>query len=220
MADHIVTFDVAEAPVTVPTGTLLSEAAHLAGVEIQQPCGGQGRCGRCAVQVIDGSVRRRSTLRLSADDMAAGYALACQTVVEGDVKVAVPPQEKIERRLTTDRTAVAISVPEGYDADRVQTIRRLALTLPPPTIDDQTDDWGRLQRALRQHARIAEVGISLPLMRRIGSVMREGEWNVTAILDAEAWDCPNCPVRLIDLLPGHVAADAPLWGPRSHAAKT
>jgi len=212
MADHIVTFDVAEAPVTVPTGTLLSEAAHLAGVEIQQPCGGQGRCGRCAVQVIDGSVRRRSTLRLSADDMAAGYALACQTVVEGDVKVAVPPQEKIERRLTTDRTAVAISVPEGYDADRVQTIRRLALTLPPPTIDDQTDDWGRLQRALRQHARIAEVGISLPLMRRIGSVMREGEWNVTAILDAEAWDCPNCPVRLIDLLPGHVAADAPLWG--------
>jgi len=48
--------------------------------------------------VIEGTVRRRSTLRLTAEDMAAGYALACQTVVEGDVRIVVPPQEKIERR--------------------------------------------------------------------------------------------------------------------------
>ena len=72
-------------PVHVPTGTLLTEAAHTAGVEITQPCGGQGRCGRCAVHVTKGEVRRRSTLRLTAEDVAAGYALACQSVVEGDV---------------------------------------------------------------------------------------------------------------------------------------
>ena len=126
MAEHTVTFDTAEAPVTVPTGALLTEAARLAGVEIAQPCGGQGRCGRCAVQVIEGTVRRRSTLRLTAEDMAAGYALACQTVVEGDVRIVVPPQAKIERRLTTDRTAVEVTVPAGYDPDHVQTIRRVA----------------------------------------------------------------------------------------------
>ena len=55
-----------------------------------------------------GRVRRRSTLRLSADDVEPGYALACQTVVEGDVAVDVPPQEKIERRLTTDRVVAEV----------------------------------------------------------------------------------------------------------------
>src|SRR5689334_13668575 len=93
---HTVTFTLDERPitVTVPTNTLLSDAARLAGIEIGQPCGGQGRCGRCAVQVREGTVRRRSTLRLSPADLEEGYALACQTVVEGDAVIDVPPQEK------------------------------------------------------------------------------------------------------------------------------
>jgi ferredoxin len=78
MADHSVFFDVADKPVRVQTGTLLSEAAQKAGVEIGQPCGGQGRCGRCAVQIVEGQVRRRSSLRLSSDDVAQG--LPCMSV--------------------------------------------------------------------------------------------------------------------------------------------
>ena len=144
MSDHLVTFDIASQPVHVPTGTLLNEAARLAGVEIMQPCGGQGRCGRCAVQVIAGNVRCRSALRLSQGDVAAGYALACQTVIEGDVQIVVPPQEKVERRLTTDRTAAEVSVPLGYDPERTQSVRRVWLTLDPPNLDDQTDDWSRI----------------------------------------------------------------------------
>ncbi len=196
----------------VPTGTLLVEAARRAGVEIAQPCGGQGRCGRCAVQVTAGTVRRRSALRLSAEDVAAGYALACQTVVEGDVRIAVPPQEKIERRLTTDRTAVEVQVPAGYDPARVQPIRRVTLTTTPPSLEDQTDDWSRIQKALRQHARLAETHISLMQLRRLGHILRRGDWQITVVLDAEAWDCPHCPVRLIELKRGLVSEDAPLWG--------
>ncbi len=212
MAEHIVEFDVAQEPVRVPTGTLLTEAARRAGIDIQQPCGGQGRCGRCVVQVTEGTVRRRSSLRLSAEDIEQGYALACQSVIEGDVKVTVPPQERIERRLTTDRTVTEIAVPAGYNPSWDQTIRRVLLTLSPPSMDDQTDDWGRLQAALRQQAGIGEAQISLPLLRRLGGILREGDWWVTAILDFERWDCPNCPARLIDLKPGHLASGTPLWG--------
>src|SRR5574341_938929 len=124
MAEHLVTFDAASGPVSVPTGALLIEAARLAGVEIAQPCGGQGRCGRCAVQVADGAARRRSTLRLSPQDVEQGYALACQTVVEGDLRVVVPPQEKIERVLVTDRVLAEVTVPAGYDPQTAQAIRR------------------------------------------------------------------------------------------------
>src|SRR4030066_1349141 len=103
MVEHTVHFDIVSTPVSVPTGPLLAEAARSAGVELMQPCGGQGRCGRCALQVISGNVRRRSTIRLSEEDIAQGFALACQTVIEGDISIAIPPQEQIERLLTSDR---------------------------------------------------------------------------------------------------------------------
>jgi uncharacterized 2Fe-2S/4Fe-4S cluster protein (DUF4445 family) len=212
MAEHIVKFDTASEPVLVPTGTLIVEAAQKAGVEISQPCGGQGRCGRCAVKIDAGSVRRRSTLRLSAEDVENGYALACQTVIEGDVSISVPPQEKIERRLTTDRTVAEVSVPAGYNPLEGQTIRRISLTLSPPSMDDQTDDWSRLQTAIRKEAGVSELRASLEMLRELGGLLREGDWQVTATMNSRTWDCTDCPAELLDLQPGHVSADAPLWG--------
>jgi uncharacterized 2Fe-2S/4Fe-4S cluster protein (DUF4445 family) len=212
MAEHSVIFEGAPHPVRVSTGTLLAEAAQLAGIDIMQPCGGQGRCGRCAVLVTDGTVRRRSTLRLSPEDIEAGYALACQTVVEGDVSVTIPPQEKIERRLTTDRTAAEVAVPFDYDPVFAQPLRRWTLTLTPPSLADQTDDWSRLQIALRQQADLQTVRIALPLLQHIGNILREGEWQVTVLVETDTWDQPNGPARLIDMWPGYIPDDAPLWG--------
>lgn len=214
--EHSVTFTLDDKPVTVsvPTNTLLADAAHLAGIDIGQPCGGQGRCGRCAVQVTGGTVRRRSTLRLSPADVEQGYALACQTVVEGDVTIYVPPQEKIERRLTTDRVVAEVTVPADYDYISDQTVRRIHLELTPPSMDDQTDDWSRLQTALRLQHRFENVTCSLPLLQKIGATLREGEWNVTAVVDiANALQSGEYsrPIRLIDLQPGHVDEYSPLW---------
>ena len=67
-------------------------------------------------------------------DLAAGYALACQTVVEGDVAIVVPPPEAIQRRLTTDQMAPEAAIPEGYAASDAQPVRRIALRLTAPSI--------------------------------------------------------------------------------------
>jgi uncharacterized 2Fe-2S/4Fe-4S cluster protein (DUF4445 family) len=213
MTDHTVTFDISKQPVRVPTGTLLSEAARLAGVDIGQPCGGQGRCGRCAVQVIKGDVRRRSSLRLSTEDVAQGFALACQSVIEGDVSVTVPPQEKIERRLTTDRTAIEVTVPTDYDPLYAQTTRRISLRLSPPRMDDQTDDWGRLKTALRQKAGIEDIRISLSLLQKLGNVLRENDWQITVLMDAHiGLDGHRTDERLLALIPDIVPVDDPIYG--------
>lgn len=201
--------------VKVPTNTLLADAAHLAGIEIGQPCGGQGRCGRCAVQVKAGNARRRSTVRLSPSDVENGYALACQTVVEGDVEIYVPPQEKIERRLTTDRVVAEVTVPAEYEYLESQTVRRLYVQLTPPSMDDQTDDWSRLQTALRLQHRFESVTCSLGLLQRMGSILRDGDWNVTAIVDVTNVIQSHAaarPVHLIDLQPGLLDEFSPLWG--------
>jgi uncharacterized 2Fe-2S/4Fe-4S cluster protein (DUF4445 family) len=217
--NHSITFTQPNSPtpivVQVPTNTLLADAAHIAGIDVGQPCGGQGRCGRCAVQVLEGSVRRRSTLRLSTEALEQGYALACQTVVEGDVAIYVPPQEKIERRLTTDRVVAEVTVPEGYEYLNDQTVRRVHLELTPPSMDDQTDDWSRLQTAFRLQQRFENVTCSLSLLQRMGDILRAGEWNVTAVVDVanilESSES-NRSVRLIDLQPGLVDEYSPLWG--------
>jgi uncharacterized 2Fe-2S/4Fe-4S cluster protein (DUF4445 family) len=214
--EHSITFTLDDKPVTVsvPTNTLLADAAHIAGIDVGQPCGGQGRCGRCAVQVLDGSVRRRSTLRLSTEALEQGYALACQTVVEGDVAIYVPPQEKIERRLTTDRVVAEVTVPEGYEYLNDQTVRRVHLELTPPSMDDQTDDWSRLQTAFRLQQRFENVTCSLSLLQRMGDILRAGEWNVTAVVDVANIlenSESNRSVRLIDLQPGLVDEYSPLW---------
>ncbi len=212
MAEHAITFLPDGATVTVTTGALLSEAARLAGIDLLQPCGGQGRCGRCAVIIKEGaeSIRRRSTLRLSAEDVEAGFALACQTVVEGDAVVEIPPQEKIERRLTTDRAVGDITLPFTYDRDRMQTVCIVDLSIEEPSLADQTDDLSRLRRAMAAQANMDGVMVPLPLLRRMGSILRETDWQVRAVLETDTWYQPDGPARLIDLWPYDV--DPTLWG--------
>jgi len=210
---HTLTFtgENIHATITVPTNTLLADAAQHAGVDIGQPCGGQGRCGRCAVQVTLGNARRRSTLRLSPEDIAQGFALACQTVVEGDLAIYVPPQEKIERRLTTDRVVAEITVPPDYDYDQVQSIQRVHLDLAPPSLEDQTDDWSRLQTALRTQVKMEKVACSLHLLQTLSDTLRAGEWQVTAVVERNIQQ-PEMPMRLIEIYPGRVDEYSPLWG--------
>ena len=210
MQGHLVQFSASDKPVQVLTGALITEAAQLAQVEILQPCGGQGRCGRCAVIVRGDGVRRRSTLRLSLKDISLGFALACQSVVEGDLEVDLLPQEKLERRLTTDRTVGAVVVPPDYLPAENQTIRSFTLRLPKPTLEDKTDDWSRLQKELHRMGYHA-VDASLGVLRRLGPALREGDWTVTVTLDTPAPDASR-PARLIEILPGPAVPELPLWG--------
>ena len=210
MAEYTVRFDSHPETIDVPAGALLVEAARQRGVEIQQPCGGQGRCGRCAVRIESGQVRRRSVLRLSKADIEAGYALACQTVVEGDVSVVVPPPEQIQRRLTTDHIAPEALVPDGYDPEQVQTVRRVVLQLTPPSMDDQTDDWGRLETALRREADIHRLETSLEQIRKLGPVLRSSDWHIALTYDTGREK--NGTARLIRVQPASQAEEEALCG--------
>ncbi len=181
---------------------LLSEVARQAGLDLNMPCGGQGRCGRCAVIAQDGAgIRRRSTIRLTEADLAAGYALACQTVVEGDALITIPPQEKVERRLVTDKTAAKVTLPFSYDPHQHQPMRLFSLELDPPSMADQTDDWSRLKRALTTTYGLSDLTADMPTLRRLGTTLREHNWSVTAVIELDTWDHPDGPPRLVELLP-------------------
>ena len=210
--NYSVKFDAVSDSVEVPGGTLLTDAAQKAGIEINQPCGGQGRCGQCVVQVTSGKVKRRSTMRLSPEDVKKGYALACQTVLEGDLDIVVPPQEKIQQRLVTSQSAAEVVVPPGYEYRRDQTVQRISLELKPPSMEDQTSDWARLETALHQKIKINRVSISLPILQKLPLVLREGDWKITAVVYLEYANSELDAVEIIDLIPGIVPEEEPLWG--------
>ncbi len=210
--NYTVKFDISDEAVEVPARSMLTAAAEKAGIEINQPCGGQGRCGQCAVQVTSGNVRRRSTMRLSAEDVEAGFAIACQTVIEGDVTVVVPPQEKIQQHLTTGQSAAEVSVPEGYDPGKDQTLLRVPVTLSEPSMEDQTSDWARLRTALIQEIRISSIEASLPVLQKLPGVLREGGWNVSPVLYIEGGPESGNTAEVIDILPGLIPVEEPLWG--------
>jgi uncharacterized 2Fe-2S/4Fe-4S cluster protein (DUF4445 family) len=198
-----VVFQPLHTEVTVAAGSLIVEATQAAGLDLHVPCGGQGRCGRCAVLVENGSVRRRSSLRLSPTDLDRGYALACQTVIEGDIEITLLPQAKVERRLTTDRTAPDNHVPLRYDPAADQPLIARFVKLEPPSLADQIDDWSRLQTALRREYDIGELTVDLSILRKLGEVLRAAEWQVTAIIELDSWQQPDGPARLVDLVAGN-----------------
>jgi uncharacterized 2Fe-2S/4Fe-4S cluster protein (DUF4445 family) len=196
LATHKVIIQPPGLTLEAPTGALVAEAIQQAGLEVAQPCGGQGRCGRCAV-LVEGGARRRSSLRLSPEDLQAGYALACQTVIEGDLTITIPEQEKIERRMVTDKAAARIGLPFPYTSD-LQGIHAFRLSLPEPNLQDNTDDLTRLTRGLAQ-AGYPRVEVPLGMVRRLGEALRQSEWAPWVALELRSWTRPEGPPRLLDV---------------------
>jgi uncharacterized 2Fe-2S/4Fe-4S cluster protein (DUF4445 family) len=200
----IVIFKPSAKVVEVEVGTLLADAAVEAGVDLNLPCGGQGRCGRCRVKVEHGAISHRSGVRLTSAELEEGWALGCQTVIKGDAVVLIPEQEKVEiefvaKTVGAERVALAAQFTGKLDPG----VGRVHVAIEPPSLDDQTSDWDRLLRELSLKHDIHHVTASLPMLRTLARDLRESEWDVTAVLDMGDPAINSCAQpRLIDLLPG------------------
>jgi uncharacterized 2Fe-2S/4Fe-4S cluster protein (DUF4445 family) len=202
-AECVVHLEPSGQTVSVPAGTLLEEAISRAGLSVPLPCGGQGRCGRCAVQVRDGSVRRRSALRLSEDDIARGFALACQTLIGSDLTIWIPPHEElVELHEAGDRAEKA--APEVVVCEHPGTpwAARYHVTIEPPSMGDNTPDLERLQREMARQHGLRDVRPTLGALAKLPAVLREGDWTVTVTVEQGDWTAPDGPYRLLDILPG------------------
>ena len=191
--------------VEVERGTTISDALAKAGVGVLLPCGGQGRCGRCKVVVESGEVRRRSVSRLSSTELEQGYALACQTLIESDIAVFVPPQEElIKHRLPSDKTAAErIVLPFECDWRSNPFVRAFYLEIEPPSLVDNTTDFERLKRELSRQHGVSGLTADLPVLRKLAQTLRDADWKVTAVLEMHNWARKE-PPRLLDIKLGNV----------------
>jgi uncharacterized 2Fe-2S/4Fe-4S cluster protein (DUF4445 family) len=180
----IVVFQPSGQVVEIEVGTLLSDAAVQAGVALNLPCGGQGRCGRCRVKVQHGAISHRSSVRLSSAELEEGWALGCQAVIKGDAVVFIPEQEKVEVEFITKTVgAERIALAAQYSGELDPSVRRAHVVLESPSLDDQTTDWDRLLRELWLQHGIQNITASLPMVRTLARDLREADWDVTAVLE-------------------------------------
>ena len=69
-----------------PPGRTILEAANAAQVPFRQSCG-EGACGTCRARVLSGQFATDGQALFSAEEIAAGWVLACQTLPKSDVEI-------------------------------------------------------------------------------------------------------------------------------------
>jgi len=184
----------------VEEGTSLFKAASQAGIELKSTCGNRGTCGRCAVLVKEGKVHA-SGGNVPARLRRAGYVLACQTFVEGNVVVEVPRDSRLDEHqvlvASFELREEEADLLAGYELEPVS--RKFHIELPPPSVSDNTGDLERLATALRRQGYAGEPQVGLSTLRSLAETLRSGAWRATVTLAAT-----NGAMELLALAPGKV----------------
>jgi uncharacterized 2Fe-2S/4Fe-4S cluster protein (DUF4445 family) len=189
MSNVRVTFLPNNITIQVPQGESVIRAAMAAGVHINASCGGDGVCGKCRVIIEAGAVESEPSERISDEDRAKGYCLACKTTVHGDVTVRVPVESFIDtsalQRKSPRRTATIQQI--GFDEIKDQglflaAVEKIYVELTPPDSQDHLPDVTRLVNHLRMHHDEHGIEVELPVIRKIPTVFREQDFKVTVTL--------------------------------------
>ncbi|MFA6187206.1 MAG: 2Fe-2S iron-sulfur cluster-binding protein, partial [Phycisphaerae bacterium] len=93
--------------VSVLPGTKIIEAAAVAGIIIDTPCGGKGTCKKCKIKIVQPKDK-------------AGECLACQTAVFADTVIEVPRNSLLTRldKIAISSDMPAIEFDDKYPCDK------------------------------------------------------------------------------------------------------
>ncbi len=159
------------ADVRVPSGTAIFDAASWNGVAIDSTCGGHGTCKKCKVRVDEGEVAVSPVdpRAFSPDELREGWRLACRAPALEDLVVHVPP-------LQTRPKAALVGV--GRHVILRPSVQKRHLVLDEPSLEDQRSDVQRVLDGIED----LEPRVELPVVRELGTILREAHFDVTAVV--------------------------------------
>jgi uncharacterized 2Fe-2S/4Fe-4S cluster protein (DUF4445 family) len=152
-----------------PGGTVMTAAQQL-GLHLNAPCGGRGVCGNCRIEVLKGAAEPGPAERehLTADELRAGWRLACQTRLHHDAVVAVP-----ESTAASDQKILTTGVEHAVTLR--PRVRKVHVAVPTPSLADPRADADRLLDAAR--AAGAEAHLSNAAVSDLPGILRQAEVN-------------------------------------------
>ncbi len=170
-----------------PVGTRLLEAARKLGVDIDSVCGGRALCGRCQVTVGEGSFAKHGIDSTAAHlngftateeryrarkGLQDGRRLSCQSLLEGDVVIDVPPESQVHKQVVRKRAEV-----REIAIDPITTLH--FVEVQEPDMHDPRGDLERLQEALRTQWQMEGLSADLHVLQGLQKALRKGAWKVT-----------------------------------------
>ncbi|MGC2111201.1 MAG: ASKHA domain-containing protein [Candidatus Korobacteraceae bacterium] len=166
----LVRFQPGDIVAQVPEGTLIHQAALRAGIlELELPCGGEGVCGLCKVE-LEG----RDT-----------PVLACRTKVTSDIVVHLPEREQGTRVLGDSLSLIDPALlPDTSHLSPLYHHRRL--TVSSASIEEHYSDWSRLIREINRGNGGLPAGSNLPVLRQLAATLRADGGKVTVALEENA----------------------------------
>jgi uncharacterized 2Fe-2S/4Fe-4S cluster protein (DUF4445 family) len=99
--------------IPVAAGSLLLDVIRQAGGSIETPCDGTGTCGKCRVKAspaagLDFDLGSHDSL--TDAELKAGWVLACQTRMTGDLKVEVENNDNEGLKILSDGHEVTVEI--------------------------------------------------------------------------------------------------------------
>jgi len=185
MTEFNVTFKSFNKSIRVARGTELLDAAVKCGIVLNASCGGEGLCGKCRVIIKSGKVKAGPSRLISAEDSKDGVVLACQTIVESDLKVDIPKEslglhEKLSHDAEEFTKGEILKQEKAYPFSPL--VRKIYLELLPPSADDNLSDLDRIARELAPKIEHLHLSTRLSGMKHLSDVLRESGFKVTVSL--------------------------------------
>ena len=169
-------------------GDNLLELARRANVAIDAPCSGNGSCGKCRVQLLEGELETIRSRHISDEEYNAGWRLSCNSKVISDCTVLVPDIASAyqSRMKTADLSSPKeIAIFENCKQQLLESgiafdndFLALDIVMDAPTLDDTMPDNERLTWAVKAAIEVEEVHIPFPVMVKLASTLRAHDFHV------------------------------------------
>ena len=164
----------------------LLQAARLAGVSVETPCGGKGVCRKCLVKILSGKIDVKTG---SYRDKKENHVLICQTnILDEDATVEILSGLYGEEGKFDD----GLDIQSINDFKINPSVKQITLQVSEPAPLDGLSDFDRLKKALK-----CDVKIPLDVLNVLPLKLREnnGEINITYYLDKNVMNIININTR-------------------------
>jgi len=180
----------------VSKGCSVLEGARELGENIESLCGGNETCGKCKIQVSEGSYpkygivsdrkhlspwKKNEARFINEKDKQNAYRLACCAEVQGDLLIFVPEESRASKQIVSKH-------PHEITIDSDPAVRKYFLELSVPSKNDLDGDTERLLKELKNRDALEESCfvedrlqcVDLDVLRSLPARLRDQKWKVTA----------------------------------------
>ena len=155
--------------IEVPAGTTYLDAQIQAGLHPDAPCGGQGTCGKCLVDVAEGLIDAAD-----AKSVKTSTVKACQHEVDHEITLIV--REETEHHL--------LETGMQRQFELAPAVRSGVIHVERCQMGDNSSDWQRVKEAVSSKFGIDvdTIPVNPKILDKVFDTLEANDYNVTAVL--------------------------------------